>query len=165
MMAYAALAYTLLHGAEMLGSSLGWPHGLVSVFTIILLLGAHIVATIAWYLGHRGQQKVTASEFMIIALLLALGSAFLWRDTRSTGHGEGESPAAKSANVAAATLATAPFTAPASSIAVLPFADLSPAKDQENFSDGMAEEVLNVLAKVKGLDVASRTSSFQCAPD
>ncbi|MBL8781548.1 MAG: tetratricopeptide repeat protein [Alphaproteobacteria bacterium] len=47
------------------------------------------------------------------------------------------------------------------SIAVLPFADLSPAKDQAYFSDGMAEEILNVLAKVKGLDVASRTSSFQ----
>ncbi|MFC2954064.1 hypothetical protein ACFOOP_19160 [Marinicaulis aureus] len=47
------------------------------------------------------------------------------------------------------------------SIAVLPFADLSPAGDQEYFSDGMAEEILNVLANVKGLDVASRTSSFQ----
>lgn len=50
---------------------------------------------------------------------------------------------------------------PAASIAVLPFADLSPGKDQEYFSDGMAEEILNVLAKVAGLEVASRTSSFQ----
>lgn len=47
-----------------------------------------------------------------------------------------------------------------SSIAVLPFADLSQAGDQSYFSDGMAEEILNVLAKVKGLQVASRTSSF-----
>ncbi len=47
------------------------------------------------------------------------------------------------------------------SIAVLPFTDLSPGKDQEYFSDGMAEEILNVLANVPGLDVASRTSSFQ----
>ncbi|MFT5276808.1 MAG: TolB-like protein/tetratricopeptide (TPR) repeat protein [Glaciecola sp.] len=47
------------------------------------------------------------------------------------------------------------------SIAVLPFSDLSPNNDQEYFSDGMAEEILNVLAKVKGLKVASRTSSFQ----
>ncbi len=49
----------------------------------------------------------------------------------------------------------------AASIAVLPFADLSPGKDQEYFSEGIAEEILNVLANVSGLEVASRTSSFQ----
>jgi len=47
------------------------------------------------------------------------------------------------------------------SIAVLPFADLSPAGDQAYFSQGIAEEILNVLANVSGLEVASRTSSFQ----
>ena len=47
------------------------------------------------------------------------------------------------------------------SIAVLPFADLSPGKDQEYFSDGLAEELLNSLVKVQGLRVAARTSSFQ----
>ena len=46
------------------------------------------------------------------------------------------------------------------SIAVLPFADLSPTHDQEYFSDGMAEEILDALAKVQGLRVAARTSSF-----
>jgi len=45
-------------------------------------------------------------------------------------------------------------------IAVLPFADLSPNGDQGYFSDGMAEEILNVLVKVDALKVASRTSSF-----
>ncbi len=49
---------------------------------------------------------------------------------------------------------------PAKSIAVLPFTDLSPAHDQEYFSDGMAEELLNALAKLKDLKVAGRTSSF-----
>jgi len=48
----------------------------------------------------------------------------------------------------------------AASIAVLPFADLSPGKDQEYFSDGISEEILNVLVRVDGLSVASRTSSF-----
>ncbi|HKL50629.1 MAG TPA: hypothetical protein VJ908_05635 [Wenzhouxiangellaceae bacterium] len=47
------------------------------------------------------------------------------------------------------------------SIAVLPFADLSPEGDQQYFSDGIAEEILNVLVSVDGLAVASRTSSFQ----
>jgi TolB-like protein/Tfp pilus assembly protein PilF len=49
---------------------------------------------------------------------------------------------------------------PAKSIAVLPFTDLSPAHDQEYFSDGVAEELLNALAKLKDLKVAGRTSSF-----
>ncbi len=47
------------------------------------------------------------------------------------------------------------------SIAVLPFADMSEKKDQEYFADGMAEEILGVLAKIPRLTVISRTSSFQ----
>jgi eukaryotic-like serine/threonine-protein kinase len=47
------------------------------------------------------------------------------------------------------------------SIAVLPFADMSPERNQEYFSDGLAEEVLNRLAQVPGLKVTGRTSSFQ----
>jgi TolB-like protein/Tfp pilus assembly protein PilF len=50
--------------------------------------------------------------------------------------------------------------AEAKSIAVLAFADLSQGKDQEYFSDGVAEEILNALAKVDDLKVAGRTSSF-----
>jgi TolB-like protein len=43
---------------------------------------------------------------------------------------------------------------------VLPFADLSPGSDQEYFSDGIAEEILNVLVRIEGLKVASRTTSW-----
>jgi len=46
------------------------------------------------------------------------------------------------------------------SIAVLPFTDMSKDKDQTYFADGMAEEILNTLAQLKGLKVAGRTSSF-----
>ncbi len=46
------------------------------------------------------------------------------------------------------------------SVAVLPFADMSPAKDQEYFCDGMAEEIINALVRIPGLSVAARTSSF-----
>jgi TolB-like protein/DNA-binding winged helix-turn-helix (wHTH) protein/Flp pilus assembly protein TadD len=49
----------------------------------------------------------------------------------------------------------------ASSIAVLPFADMSPAKDQEYFSDGMSEQLIHELAKVAGLKVVGRSSAFQ----
>jgi TolB-like protein len=47
-----------------------------------------------------------------------------------------------------------------SSIAVLPFADLSPAGDQQYLADGMAEEILNLLSKTTTLRVIARTSSF-----
>jgi TolB-like protein len=50
---------------------------------------------------------------------------------------------------------------PERSIAVLPFVDMSEKHDQEYFGDGMAEEILNLLAKIPGLTVVGRTSSFQ----
>ncbi len=47
------------------------------------------------------------------------------------------------------------------SIAVLPFADLSPDKDQEFFCDGITEELINTLARFEGLRVVARTSAFE----
>ena len=85
--------------------------------------------------GHKAM-VATASGILIILLL----AAALWFATRKTVPG------------------TARITP---SIAVLPFADLSPGKDQEYFSDGLAEELLNSLIKIQGLRVAARTSSFQ----
>jgi len=52
------------------------------------------------------------------------------------------------------------LTAPEKSIAVLPFSDLSQTKDQEYFCDGISEELLDSLAKIEGLRVMARTSSF-----
>src|SRR5512138_1044747 len=54
-----------------------------------------------------------------------------------------------------------PAPAPGQAVAILPFADLSPARDQEYFCDGIAEEIVNALCCVRGLRVASRTSAFQ----
>ena len=51
--------------------------------------------------------------------------------------------------------------APPASAAVLPFTDLSPAHDQEYFSDGLTEELITALSRIEGLRVAARTSSFQ----
>jgi len=80
------------------------------------------------------------------------------------------SPAALALVVLVAALALAlPFywhrnlttsSPPEKSIAVLPFLDLSETKDQEYFCDGMSEEILEALAKVDGLRVVARTSSF-----
>ncbi len=54
-----------------------------------------------------------------------------------------------------------PATEKVATIAVLPFVNRSASADDEYFSDGLADELLNVLAKIKGLRVAARTSSFQ----
>ncbi|HVH68062.1 MAG TPA: protein kinase [Gemmatimonadales bacterium] len=54
-----------------------------------------------------------------------------------------------------------PRPAEVPSIAVLPFADLSPQRDQENFCDGITEELITALSNVEGLRVVSRTSSFR----
>lgn len=51
------------------------------------------------------------------------------------------------------------------SVAVLPFADMSPGKDQGYFCEGIAEEILNTLSKVRTLHVPARTSSFRFSTD
>jgi len=56
--------------------------------------------------------------------------------------------------------APAPAAVDAKSIAVLPFVDMSQAHDQEYFSDGLSEELLNLLAKIPSLQVTSRSSAF-----
>src|SRR5262245_47622431 len=67
-LAYLAIAYTLLHGAEMLAGTLNWPHGFLRGFTLVLILGVPIIVTLAWYHGARGLQRVSGTEIMILAI-------------------------------------------------------------------------------------------------
>jgi TolB-like protein/Tfp pilus assembly protein PilF len=84
--------------------------------------------------------------FGAAVVLLSL-AALLWHNR---GLGNGKKGAA-----------AVPASAAPVSIAVLPFTDLSVNHDQEYFSDGLAEELLNDLTKIPGLRVTARTSSFQ----
>jgi TolB-like protein/Tfp pilus assembly protein PilF len=86
-------------------------------------------------------------------LLAGLGVAML----ALLGYVAGERPWADKPRPAAA---GARFAPPAHSIAVLPFVNMSGDKDQEYFSDGLTEELLNSLSRINGLQVAARTSSF-----
>jgi TolB-like protein len=88
--------------------------------------------------GSRSRKTLLGAA---LAALLLIGVGIYWFGRR--------------ADVTAASASTAPI-----SLAVLPFADLSAEKDQEYFSDGLAEELLNELTQLKELRVAGRTSSF-----
>ncbi|MDB6164712.1 MAG: Adenylate cyclase [Xanthomonadaceae bacterium] len=87
---------------------------------------------------------------VLVALSFVLACALAWTyDITSRGI----------ERTAPATAATA--AAPEASVAILPFTDLSEAHDQDYFCDGLAEEILNALAGISGMRVASRTSSFR----
>jgi serine/threonine-protein kinase len=86
----------------------------------------------------------------IATVLVAAGGMLITHPGRDAG---GEAAVASTAS-------TAPEAPVQRSIAVLPFADVSPGEDQEYFSDGLTEELVNALGRVPGLRVAARTSSF-----
>jgi TolB-like protein len=155
---YAAAAYTVLHGTEMLSDAQEWPHVIVRVLSMVLILGVPIVATLAWFHGHRGLQRVSGAEIAILTLLLFGAGSILWWLSRE--HGERVAAVAAVAAVSPPPMAPVAIAAPAKSIAVLPFLDMSEKKDQEYFSDGLAEELLDLLAKIPGLHVIARTSAF-----
>jgi TolB-like protein len=154
---YVAGAWGFLQGFEFLSDTYGWPLQLQRLATLALLIGLPIVLVLAWYHGDRGQQRVTTAEFAIITLLLLIGGgalAFYQRNSDRTGaaapaaRDTSEHPASPGAHDARP------------SLAVLPFVDLSQAKDQEYLGDGLAEEILNQLAQVPALRLVGRTSSF-----
>jgi TolB-like protein len=101
-------------------------------------------------------------DVAVIILLLGIGALTLWGPRRDDAATTAPPAAADPATVGGP-VTSAPVVqsgADPASIAVLPFADLSQGGDQAYFSDGMSEEILNALVKVRGLQVASRTSSF-----
>jgi adenylate cyclase len=153
-LAYAASAYTLLHVLEMLSEAQEWPRLIVRIASLALILGAPVASLLAWYHGAKGLKRISGPELAILTVLLFIAGSLLWHFGRER--------AAAAHEVAVGARAVPPAApVPAASIAVLPFADMSEKRDQEYFADGMAEEVLNVLARVDGLKVASRSSSFQ----
>jgi serine/threonine-protein kinase len=99
----------------------------------------------------------------VIATLAVLGFAYLaldklWISRRSVAVQQVTSEA-QPANTRAAATPVA-FNPPPHSIAVLPFVNMSEDKEQEYFSDGLSEELLNDLARINELQVAARTSAF-----
>ncbi|MBS0438144.1 MAG: hypothetical protein JSS33_01915, partial [Proteobacteria bacterium] len=149
--AYVAFAFALLQGVDIVAQQFGWPDGVRRGITLALAFGFFVALVLAWYHGERGVQRVSGTELLILALLLAIGGGLLWRFVR----------APSTAPPATTTSSPAATAIPAKSIAVLPFVNMSADKENEFFSDGLSEEILNSLARIDGMQVVGRTSSFQ----
>src|SRR6185312_2689984 len=132
--------FALLQGVDMVAAKFGWPDAIERGLIIAACAGFFVTLLLAWYHGERGAQKVTGIELLLLALLLALGGAFMWRFSGS----HAPAPIAAVASPAKAASAPAPVRTdiPAKSIAVLPFENLSDNKDNVYFSDGLSEEIL-----------------------
>jgi len=164
---YLVSSWLLLQLTDVLSSLLTVPQWVGSVVILMLLLGFFPAMIFAWVyemtpegLKRESQidrtQSVTAGTGhkinTVIVVLLVLAIAGLIADRLV--------PEAIDSVAVAVDDAGAPEPVPDLSIAVLPFADLSAAQDQRYFTDGLSEELLNLLVRVDGLHVASRTSSF-----
>src|SRR5207342_1114464 len=77
--AYVAAAFALLQGVDIVAQQFGWPESVRRGITLALVVGFFVALVLAWYHGERGAQRVTGTELLILALLLALGGGFLWR--------------------------------------------------------------------------------------
>ena len=150
-LAYIAFAFALLQGMDIVAQRFAWPDQLERVLILALAVGFVIALVLAWYHGERGAQRVSSTEIVILALLLAIGGALLWRLARNTPASLASGSSVANPNA---------ISANRKSIAVLPFVNMSGDKNNKYFSDGVSEEILNVLARTPDLHVAARTSSF-----
>jgi len=173
---YVVLAWLSAQVAELLLETFGSPDWVLKTLLMLLMIGFPFALFFAWAFeltpeGIKKEKDVDRSQsitgktgrkldFMIIGVM-AVGLAYFAFDklVLSTAR----DAALIEATTQAMTEQTASESTPAQvdkSIAVLPFINMSDDASNEYFSDGISEEILNALAKVKGLQVTGRTSSF-----
>ena len=158
-LAYLAAAWVVLQVLDVLKDQFLWGLVFQRSITAMLVVGFLAMLVFAWYHGEKGRQKSSGMELLMLATLLVLAGAAITVVRRTTPT----EPA--TAFVPSAEAATVPGLAERTSIAVLPFANLSDDKSLTYFSDGFTEELINRLANVPGLRVASRSSSFALRDD
>jgi len=164
--AYAVVVFVVLQLMDAAVEPLRLPDWLPTLVVVTLILGFPLVFILAWQfdLTPGGIKKTSATGILtrpqnaLLFSLMALGTVGLGYGFYSYYSNVFFADGAGAAD--AAVTQQREFVAPENSIAVLPFADLSADGSQEYFSDGIAEEILNLLAQVNGLHVAARTSSF-----
>jgi serine/threonine-protein kinase len=160
MVGYGIFAFAVLQISEPVMHGAHLPEWVLTAILLALAAGFPVSLLLAWLFDLTGEGvkrtpspsgpgAVSFSRGGLAALLVVVGTLaaapgvawHLWKQSGERGRGSASAGAMPS-------------------IAVLPFADMSPGKDQEYFADGMAEEVLDKLAHVRGLKVIGRTSSF-----
>jgi TolB-like protein len=172
---YLAAAWSLAQIGDVVAQAFAAPAWPMRVLLVLLALGLPVALVIAWLFeltpeGLKLTREVAVEASItqatgrrldrvligMIALLIVVLVADRWWP-RSTA-----SLAADSAQVptASAGATTAPSAQAEKSVAVLPFVNLSSDPEQEYFSDGLSEEILNQLAQIADLRVTARTSSF-----
>lgn len=149
-LAYIAGAWLVLQVVNTLAGPWNIPGSVERGIAVLLLFGFFAVATIAWFHGEQGRQRVSGAELLVLASILGLSAAAL----SIVRDDDGESlEASRTTRESAA--AVDPQT-----VAVLPFTDLSPGQDHQYFADGVAAEIVSALTRSGNVRVASRTSSF-----
>ncbi len=173
---YLVSAWLLLQLTDVLSSLLTVPDWTGSLVVLLLALGFLPVMIFAWAYeltpdGLKREKDIDRTRSVAVAtgkrintlivVLLVLAIASVVADRLIPESVSLSEPQAEVAQTADSAVVTEDSTAiDEASIAVLPFTDLSPEQDQRYFTDGISEELLNVLAHVEGLRVASRTTSF-----
>ena len=181
--AYLALGWVVTQVTSTVAPALHLPEWIVPVVVWIGVIGFPFVLVFSWVfeltpeglkrerdIAHDDSIRLIAARrldhlaigLFVLAIVLFAVDRFVPRSAVPTSAPVPVAAVPKDAGAPGNT-ATAEKPAPPvneKSIAVLPFADLSPNHDQEYFSDGMAEEILDALAQVQDLKVAGRTSSF-----
>jgi TolB-like protein len=172
---YSAVAWLLLQVSDTLGPALHLPEWFVSAVTFLLILGFPIAIIFAWAFdltpeGLKRETKVDPAvpeagktgrklnHIVVTALVLTLSYFVFDKVVLDSGQDTAEVSAA--AQVAEQQPAEIELIRADNSIAVLPFVNMSSDEEQEYFSDGLSEELLNLLARIPELNVAARTSSF-----
>jgi TolB-like protein len=118
-------------------------------------------ASVAHPKSPRNRILFAAGVAVVAVALAALWADKVWISKRVPASQPVASAAPQSTGAASSTPATeAAFTPPPHSIAVLPFVNVSGDKQQQYFSDGLTDELLNSLSRINELQVAARTSSF-----
>jgi adenylate cyclase len=172
---YAVVGWALLEASGMVLPRLDLPDWTVNVVLAVVLLGFPLALVFAWVFDFSPQgivrteplspadrhQSLTIAatvEFaLILALVVAVGSLYVDRLSLEKRLAESESALQKNLGTDQPVI---PNPENYRVIAVLPFADMSEAGDQAWFAEGIAEELLQALAGVEGLQVMARTSSF-----
>jgi adenylate cyclase len=168
---YVVSAWLVIEVAETVLPLFDVPDGVLRGLVVLLVIGLVPALGLSWIYeitpeGIKRDTELSATDLhnphtgrklnwaTLVVAILAIGFLAVDRMSPAPPRSPAPEPSATPAVAAAG-----PEVLDAS-IAVLPFTDLSPGADQEYFSDGMAEEILNALVRVEGLKVASRTSSF-----